>query len=434
MLVVGAGVAGLVAARELSRAGVRVDVLEARERLGGRIITQHAPEWPLPIELGPELVHGQSEPLSRLLKEAGLSLRALDDRHHWAPVERRSSGLRAPLAEVPNFWERMSELLGSVDLEAADQSAAAFADQAKLAGDARALFELFVRGFHAAPLPDVSIQSLARDIGGAAQDDTTQYRVIGGYGRLVDWLSKQLAADSCGTVHLGSQVRQVTWRPGQVDVDVQQGNALRRFAAQALLTTVPVGVLAARSGPGSIAFSPELRSKRDALSFLRMARVLKLVLRFREQFWEERVAPRLAFLHDPGAQFLTFWREGAGGAQQIIAWASALSASEPVRDALGQAVQTLSELLEVSPDRTRSALVAAHHHDFNADPLARGAYSYVGPGGKDAHARLAAPLESTLFFAGEATDTQAPATVAGAVQSGQRAARELLAAWGGRRR
>jgi monoamine oxidase len=69
-----------------------------------------------------------------------------------------------------------------------------------------------------------------------------------------------------------------------------------------------------------------------------------------------------------------------------------------------------------------------HHHDFERDPFARGAYSYARPNGSGAHEQLARPLEGTLFFAGEATDPDYPATVAGAIRSGERAARELLGA------
>ena len=85
-----------------------------------------------------------------------------------------------------------------------------------------------------------------------------------------------------------------------------------------------------------------------------------------------------------------------------------------MREGVNERVESLSRTVGPSPVKPAN--------------LCRGAYSYVRPGGKDAHARLAAPLESTLFFAGEATDADFPATVAGAVQSGQRAARELLAA------
>jgi monoamine oxidase len=86
------------------------------------------------------------------------------------------------------------------------------------------------------------------------------------------------------------------------------------------------------------------------------------------------------------------------------------------------------EVLLDAPEATRSEFVCGYEHDWLQDPFARGAYSYVTVGGGKARRQLAAPLADTLFFAGEATDTQGEtATVTGALQSGTRAAREALA-------
>jgi monoamine oxidase len=443
VIVIGAGASGLVAARALAQAGVPVDLIEARERLGGRVITVHEPDWPMPIELGAEFVHGRPEPTLQLLEEAGLALQPLADRHHWAPPSSalpagfagRAGGRgRIPLRELPNFWQRAGVLLASVDLEGADMSAAAFADREGLAGEQRAEFELIVRGFHAAPLADVSIQSLAREQSDAGGDDTAQYRVDGGYGRLIGWLAQQLDG-SCCQVHTGSSVRHVSWQRGRVAVDVEQagerGVTVRRLFGRALIVTVPVGVLARAAGRG-IAFDPELTQKQAALAFLGMGQVEKLVLRFRARCWDESAVPDFEFVHDPEATFLTLWRETRDGAQQITAWAgdprTGCDALRSPEGGVELAITTLSRLLGVDPDRIRRSLIAHHHHCFTGDGYARGAYSYVRPGGEDSHALLARPIEGTLFFAGEATDAEWPATVAGAIQSGTRAARELVLA------
>jgi monoamine oxidase len=437
VVIVGAGVAGMVAARELSRAGMDVQLLEASERLGGRVVTLREREWPLPIELGPEFVHGEPKALNRLLAEAGIRTHRLGDRHHWKRTSPPAAGSPGEakekvLEEVPDLWAEVGRILSRVDRQGPDRSAADFLESLRLPGEQRARFEVFVRGFHAAPLGDVSVQSLAADLAGSREaGGTDQARVEGGYGRLVEWLAERLAAESRCRMHLGSEVRTVRWKPGQVVVDALQGKSLRRFTARALLVTVPVGVLAAGRDDAGIVFEPVLTSKREALAGIGVARVDKLVLRFRNAFWDRSRVPEFEFLHDPGAVFPTFWHEvGPGGAQQITAWAGAPGGAVGARSGAGGialALSTLCGLLGADPDRARAALLGAHHHDYGNDPLARGAYSYARPGGKDAHARLAEPLEGTLFFAGEATDSEYPATVAGAVHSAQRAAREILA-------
>jgi monoamine oxidase len=420
-----------MAARTLARAGVGVDLFEAKERLGGRAWTLREPGWPLPIELGAELVHGRPAPTLALAKRAGLALHPLRDRHHWALG---SDGDRGPtrLVERSDFWEPLSELLASVKPGEPDMSAAEFMRREKLEGELRAAFEVFVRGFEAAPLEDVSLRSLARELAGGEQEGASQYRLEGGYGALVDWLSRDLARAPHCRMHLGSDVRQVSWRPGHVDVDVLQGGATRRFSGRALIVTVPVGVLAAPLALGGLAFEPPLQGKAPALALHGMGSVSKIVFCFREPFWDEHAVPRFEFLHDPAAAFPTFWRESRGSAQQIIAWRGAPApAAEPARPGAGGARQALNELcrlLNANPARAEALLVRSHQHDFDADVFSRGAYSYVRPGGERAHAALAEPLERTLFFAGEATDSESPATVAGAIHSGERAAHELLEA------
>jgi len=430
IIIVGGGVAGLVAARNLAREGRRVELLEARDRLGGRIQTERDPGWPMPIELGAEFVHGQPEPTLRLLNEARLSLQALEDRHHVALPASEARGALA-VRELPRFAARTRQLLADVRLGEPDCSAAEFAQRAGLAGEERVLFELFVEGFHAVPLEDVSMQSLARDARARGTSEGGLFRVQEGYGALVEWLAQQVAAESSARIHLQSVVRSVIWEKGQASVAVEQGDRSWQFSGDALLVTVPLGVLAAPRGLG-IDFYPLLTAQRSAIDLCAMTRVLKLVLRFREAFWERAGQPDWEFLHDPEAAFPTFWRQAQGRAQQITAWVGGprarLAAVRWEPAAVREAVATLCRLLRASTQCALEALIGFHGSALEHDPFARGAYGYARPGGQHVHELLAASIQNTLFFAGEATDVEHPATVAGAIQSAERAAREILEA------
>src|SRR5258708_2837272 len=102
VLVIGAGAAGLAAARQLSQAGLDATVIEARSRLGGRIFTIHDPNSPLPIELGAEFVHGEPEQLLNVIQAAKLILDMLPDNHHLS-----RNGAFSP---IPDFWRRLGKL------------------------------------------------------------------------------------------------------------------------------------------------------------------------------------------------------------------------------------------------------------------------------------------------------------------------------------
>jgi monoamine oxidase len=156
--------------------------------------------------------------------------------------------------------------------------------------------------------------------------------------------------------------------------------------------------------------------------------VVKVALEFDAAFWEERY-PDTGFFHSPGAALPTFWTQLPRHVPLQIGWAggpkaaalSGLSAAAVAREALA-----VLERLFGRRARVESRLQRVRVQDWRADPFARGAYSYVRVGGAGAREALAAPLGGTLFFAGEATDLEQSGTVAGALESGKRAVRELL--------
>jgi monoamine oxidase len=145
---------------------------------------------------------------------------------------------------------------------------------------------------------------------------------------------------------------------------------------------------------------------------------------FREAFWEKQ-HPGVAFFHSPDAPFPTFWTPLPMHAPLLTAWAGGPKAERLTgsseEELLKKALASVRSVLK-SDEEPQAFLV----HDWQADPYARGGYSYVKVGGSGAREELAEPLEDTLFFAGEATDTEQSGTVGGALASGIRAAREIL--------
>jgi monoamine oxidase len=425
VLVLGAGAAGLAAAHELSRAGRYVIVLEARPRPGGRIHTLYDPFWPIPVELGAEFLHGEAKTTRAAADAAALPVEELPDQHVLAGGGRPR--------EMPRFYERLAGALRPRGRRRRDVSLAQALAGARLSPLTRALARMYVEGYLAAPAERVSARWVAAGIDGDPGANR-QHRIGPGYAALVRWLLAGLDRKRAD-LRLNTVVTGVSWRRGRAQAACRSvtGHRLGTLSAPALLVTVPLAVLAASEDQvGAIAFDPPLDAKRPALLHLETGHVCKLVLRFRDRFWERHDERPVNFWHDPGGPFPTWWNAAPRHAPVLTAWAGGPAAQSlldrPMRGRLALAVESLAAILHLPRRRLEAGLQSWAHHDWRADPWSRGAYSYAGVGGHEAAAALARPLEDTLFFAGEATDAEASGTVEAALDSGRRAAREIVRA------
>jgi monoamine oxidase len=209
-------------------------------------------------------------------------------------------------------------------------------------------------------------------------------------------------------------VRAIRWKRGSVKVEgTFRGAPWSAWAPRAVIT-LPIGVLPAL----------RIREKSAALSRLASGPVVRVAMAFRQAFWEKQ-HPGVAFFHSPDAPFPTFWTPLPMHAPLLTAWAGGpkaqrLTGSSPEK-LLKHALASVRSVL--GGNEEPSAFLV---HDWRADPYARGGYSYVKVGGTGAREELAAPLDETLYFAGEATDVEQSGTVGGALASGIRAAQEIL--------
>jgi monoamine oxidase len=404
VIVVGAGAAGLAAAEALARAGRSVLVLEARERIGGRVWTRRMPGLAVPAELGAEFVHGEAAVTYGLLKKARMRTVAS------GRVQRHAAGGR--LRAVDSFKQAQLAMQDRRHLESRDLSFDEFlARQRRLRALTRTFARLMVQGFDAADPARASARAIAQEWGEGGALGGSQPRPRDGYGPLLDWLAQRLL-ERGGRLRMQSVVREVRWKRGRVEV---LGDSFR-FTARRAVVTLPLGVLQSRA----VNFIPSLE-KEGALRRLASGPVIKAALRFPSAFWQRR-APGVAFFHAPRAAFPTFWTPLPARVPLLIAWAGGPKAEAfKGRDPLDAVLASLKAIFRTSESPDQVLI-----HDWQADPYARGAYSYVLVGGEGARKDLAAPLAGTLFFAGEATSEEDSGTVAGALQTGARAAREAL--------
>jgi monoamine oxidase len=427
--VIGAGAAGLAAARALSRAGASAVVLEARDRIGGRCYTREDAGLPVPAELGAEFIHGAAEVSFELLRSAeSVAIDTGGTSFLYENGELRDRD--DPLDIVARILERARALREDVSI---DDFLRSLPDDEPGVDRERIYARMMVEGFDAADPRVASTRALAEEWGGGPNGQTSrQFRPLGGYARLFRAL--QGALDPARVhVRLESPVRALRREAGGVVIEAASalGDAVE-LRARVAIVTLPAGVL--RSG--DVRFEPELPARtRAALARIVTGPVLKLALRFRSAFWERVHAARYrdgAFFHRSGASFPTFWTTLPLRTPMLTAWAGgprAAALAEYEEPALvAAAVRDLRTLFGPEAD-PHGELEAAYVHDWQRDPYSRGAYSYLSVGPGDPRGDLAAPVDGVLFFAGEATSpTSEAGTVAGALLSGERAAREALAA------
>jgi monoamine oxidase len=396
VLVVGAGAAGLAAADALARAGRSVLVVEARDRIGGRCLTRRLPGVPVPVELGAEFIHGRPAATISLLRRANIS--AVDSTR----AQRLMLDGRLQNANIFAQAQRVARNAP----KGKDLSFRAFLARQRLPKLTRTLATMMVQGFDAADPALVSAREIVEEWSGGGLG-VSQPRPQGGYGPLLEFLARE------ANVQLQRLVREVRWKPSSVELrGTFRGEPWSAWAPRAVIT-VPIGVL------------PSLvREKRHALANLESGPVVRVAMAFREAFWE-KAHPGVAFFHSPNAPFPTFWTPLPMHAPLLTCWAGGPKASRLTgrseRTLLSKALESVRSVLG-NIDEPRAYLM----HDWQADPFARGGYSYVKVGGTGAREKLAEPLDETLYFAGEATDTEQSGTVGGALASGVRAAREIL--------
>jgi monoamine oxidase len=430
VLIIGAGGAGLAAAAEIGNCGRKVLLLEARDRIGGRMWTQHVPGLAVPIEYGAEFIHGFAPATMAFLNKGGKT--AIESTNtHWRLHDGELAATNAFFHEVQRAM-RDSSLLAEKDLSFDD-----FLTQSRqLSAEAREYAKMMAQGFDAADTSRASARAIAAEwTAQLTNDDAPQSHPLGGYDALLATLCDALRNGNV-RLQLQTAIDEVRWSKGSVEVaGTFIGKPFRASAARAIIT-LPLGVLQQPpDAPGAVRFRPRLTVKETALQGLASGAVIKITLRFRRPFWEELDDGRYrdaAFFHAPKADFSTFWTQMPMRAPLLVAWAGGPRARAVAKDpepgaVVGRAVATLQTLFGKRCN-IENEVEGAYYHDWQEDPFARGAYSYVTVGGGTARGLLAAPLAGTLFFAGEATDTQGEtATVTGALQSGTRAAREALA-------
>jgi monoamine oxidase len=418
VLVIGGGIAGLTAARRLTEAGLRVHLLEARDRLGGRIWTHHEHDYP--VELGAEFVHGRPKEIFELAAEAGLPL---------VPVVgefRKKIG--GAWAGAGRLMEKVEQFFARIPADEPDQSFQHYLDRTGVPEEVREQALKYVEGFHAADPALISVHWLARDTLAeeAIQGDRT-FRIASGYETLVHAVAERLDRKRC-TIAMNSVVTEIHWRPGEVAART----ATAEFHAPRAIVTLPLGVLKSND----VVFSPVLPEKQRAVEFLEMGKIIRVSLCFHNKFWEQKPEMSgVSFLFTDDPQVPTWWTSNPLPYPIVTGWAPASHAAALTGKSHDEithlALQALARTMELDPREPARQLTGAFTHDWQTDPFSRGAYSYAVVGGVDAARALAAPVEDTLYFAGEATNFEGyTATVHGAIASGDRAARELLRAAG----
>ncbi len=430
VIVIGAGVAGLEAARRLADAGLRVLILEARDRIGGRIWTTHTPSG-VPVELGAEFVHGRPRAVFDYIRSANLAVREFS-----GPQWILSDG---KLRCSEDFFAHIRSVLDKMSGSGPDQSFAGFLDSCESEDDAKLWGLEYVEGFQGAIAERISAHSLIRSRKAEREvEGSHSFRFVHGYESLLQAMKNSLSADLV-SIRLNTAVQVVRWARHEVRIKAEMAGETVEFTAPRAIVTLPLGVLQSLSdAPGAVRFEPALEDKASALLLLFMGQTIRVSLVFSDKWWEQVSAAGcepgsgrdLGFVFSHQDWFPTWWTR-VTFAPILTGWAASrrgerLSGRSRmfIRD---KALESLATIFGRPQSDLEAMLQSWHVHDWQSDPYSRGSYSYVGVDGEGAQAELAKSVDDTLFFAGEATNSEGHhGTVHGAIATGERAAREIL--------
>ncbi len=417
-LVVGAGAAGLMTARQLVRAGKRVTILEARDRCGGRIYPLPAEEFGYLAEGGAEFVHGAAPVTRTLMREARLWLSP----HEGTRWSTRTGALlpdESSLPDASRFYQALTA--AKADLPIAEFLETHFAGRQY--DELRRAITRMVEGYDAADPRRVSTFAIRDEW--LARGEGQQGRIAEGHGALVEHLVSECHRHGAA-IRLGAAVTAIDETRGGLAARCRHGAI---FEADAAILTVPLPLLS------DIALPSAAHERLAAAADIGFGNVVKILLRFVTKWWADhggRDLADLSFLLSDAA-VPTWWTQHPAGYPVLTGWFAGPKAdrvsSLTEAELIDMGLASLAEIFALPLNRIRRDLVASRAINWGNDPFARGAYSYATPQTREAQSVLRKPDGGAIFFSGEALYAGPDmGTVEAALASGQETAQTILAA------
>jgi len=415
ILIIGAGAAGLMAAKELSANKQNVIILEANNRIGGRIHTLHDKAFIKPIEAGAEFIHGNLHLTKQLLNEANIPVTNVG-----GEMMRVKDGEWKEQDEFTEGWDELMQRMQQLkeDMTVADFLRLYFSDEKYI--PLRRSAQGFAEGFDLADISKASVFALRNEW---MHEEDKQYRVEGGHQRLIDYLLCLCKGNGC-TVNTSCVVKEIYWKKNEVKV-VTAGN--KTFTGNKIIITVPISVLRAELNyEAAITFTPSIYDFFEAAKLVGYGTVIKIFLQFRESFWKKNVAFILSNENVP-----TWWTQSPDTYSLLTGWLSgAKTKTLPNIDAAGvleESLQSLSSIFKMEKNALKEKLTAWKIINWSSEPFALGAYSFDKLETATARKILNLPIQETIFFAGEALyEGNAPGTVEAALVNGREAAEKVM--------
>lgn len=386
VIVIGAGITGLFIAAELADE-YDVVVLEASDRAGGRIQSISSASFPGVIEGGAEFLHGSTKNTRQLLKKAGIGVVKVS-----GEMYRRDKGKWVEQEEMVEGWDDVLDKIGSLeeDITLKDFISEYYSGEQNAALRARIIN--YAEGFDCVDISDASVKSLHQEW----SHEGSQYRVKGGYGKLIDYLLEQCRQKGCA-VHFNSVVQQLEWQPGKVIALTKEGKV---YTAVKGIITAPISVLRLGESRAGITIKPEPPNYSAALQDIGYGNVVKVVMQFGKCLWPDDAA--FMFTDE---DFPTWWTQLPSHAPVLTCWAGGSRAHQLSQydDAqlLDIALSLMAKIFDLPRREVNKQLRAARVFNWGRVDTSLGSYSYATPQSENARRQLLTPVEGTLYFSGE---------------------------------